>query len=481
MKSVLTAASASLALVACSTPDMGAVRQAYFEGDYPAAIEKLEKFERSDSDNRHRWLLEKAIVQLTMGDPRSAAASLRTARDRMRRFDRYDHETFTDVGRILENAWSFLADDRVRNYEPADYETQLVFALLATTELLLSGVDAQAYTLQGLERSQRIQSEIANDSTELFEAIESYRGIHGDNPKEAYRLVGFGDFLRATVLEESPTRVSEAERAYARAFELSPDYPYAKEDLARVRGEIRPADGTGTVWVIGLTGRGPFLSEIVVDHPAESILLVLKQIWSYQERRVSFPFVTGIRVPELRFHLDNPAALRVDVAGRSGLTGTVTDIDKTAEIEFSAMRDTIVARAVFRRAVKLVLGELLKNQLQPRRSRRNSYGYGGYGIESLLIDISVAIWSSVERADLRSWSLLPARLQALRIELPAGEHTLEIRPTDATGQPVGPLEEIRVSVHQGRNTYVIGVAPTLNSPPTVLSSATHEPALVPSP
>lgn len=240
-----------------------------------------------------------------------------------------------------------------------------------------------------------------------------------------------------------------------------------------MRGEVRPADGTGALWILTLTGRGPFLEETVVAHPAEALLLILKQIWAHQENRVTFPIVTGIRVPALRFYADNPTDVHVAVDGKeAGVTGTLTDIEKTAEIEFATMSDMIQAKAIFRRAVKLVMGELLKNQID--RSRNDDW-------KSLLVDVGVAIWSGTEQADLRSWSLLPARLQALRVELPPGEHTVELRAGGPGGQAVGPATQLRVRVQQGYNTYLVGLVPTLQGPSTILSSDAVQPEPAPTP
>ena len=72
---------------------------------------------------------------------------------------------------------------------------------------------------------------------------------------------------------------------------------------------------------------------------------------------------------------------------------------------------------------------------------------------------------------MRSWSLLPARLQALRVELPPGEHSVSLRAGAPGGQAVGPTSEVRLRIQQGYNTYLIGVVPTLQSQPTTVSSA----------
>jgi hypothetical protein len=43
----------------------------------------------------------------------------------------------------------------------------------------------------------------------------------------------------------------------------------------------------------------------------------------------------------------------------------------------------------------------------------------------------------------------------LRLELPVGTHTLQLRPLDRRGQPLGRPVEQSVQVADGRNTYLL--------------------------
>jgi uncharacterized protein len=47
----------------------------------------------------------------------------------------------------------------------------------------------------------------------------------------------------------------------------------------------------------------------------------------------------------------------------------------------------------------------------------------------------------------------------LRLELPAGEHQLALRPLDHGGRPMGPGVTQTVTVADGRNTYVLASFP----------------------
>ena len=85
------------------------------------------------------------------------------------------------------------------------------------------------------------------------------------------------------------------------------------------------------------------------------------------------------------------------------------------------------------------------------------------------IDILGNLWAATEGADLRSWSLLPASFQALRVEVPEGEHEVVLRAL-RNGRMVGAEQRVRVRVHAGYNTFVLGLTPTQAGGPSPLTS-----------
>jgi hypothetical protein len=64
---------------------------------------------------------------------------------------------------------------------------------------------------------------------------------------------------------------------------------------------------------------------------------------------------------------------------------------------------------------------------------------------------------------------MPAYLQAVRIEMPAGEYTVTLRAA-RDGHAVGAPQQVRVRVRDGFNTYVLGIAPTLAGGATPMTS-----------
>lgn len=49
-------------------------------------------------------------------------------------------------------------------------------------------------------------------------------------------------------------------------------------------------------------------------------------------------------------------------------------------------------------------------------------------LQNLAFDAAGVVWEATEAADTRCWGLLPDKIQVLRVELPAGEHELDLRP-----------------------------------------------------
>jgi len=125
-----------------------------------------------------------------------------------------------------------------------------------------------------------------------------------------------------------------------------------------------------------------------------------------------------------------------------------------------------VARAVLRRVFKILVVEGAKEGVRKAKKKDNQW-------VNLGIDVLGNIWTAMERADTRCWAMLPAYLQALRVEIPEGEHTLTLH-AGLHGRKVGPPQSVRIQVRNGFNTYVIGLVPTLHGGPPPLTSESLE-------
>ncbi len=440
----------AVAFAGCATDPMPQVRQWYATGDYVLARDALAQQVANGGDDTHLYRAEKAILDLAVADPVAAVRELRAARDR------YDELSGGDA---LGWFGSVLLDDRQLTYQGYDYEKVLLRALLALADLSAGGSDARAYALQVFETQQRL--------------MQQFEDQDGEKPKLRYKLVAFGHYLRAILDEDDPLRRDEARRNFAKVIELEPGFTRARDDLERVTNGVPSQPGHGVVHVLALVGRAPFRVE--VNEPVTQASLAIAQwIWTSQRRRAGIPNITAVPIPALAYHQDNPTSAFVLANGIDvGETATVTDVEATARAEFDAMRDSIVARAVLRRAFKIAITEGAKEAVSRDDKRRD--GVRGEPLADIGLSIAGLLWTAFESADLRCWSLLPASFQVLRVEVPAGEHEIAVQAA-RNGRPTGAAQRVRVDVRDGYNTYVVALVPTLGAGPTPLTS--HPAAVV---
>lgn len=427
-------------LAGCASDPLQQVREEYSAGNYQAAHDDLVTLKNQGGDDAALYALELSVVDLALRKPHDAEEVLRFARDRL--------DQVREAG-AFDWLASVLLDDRQLPFLAADYEQVLVRAMLAVANLMGSGGDAAAYALQVLE-----------EQTRLMQSFEA----NGNKPKMNYKLVAFGTYLRAILAEEDPTRLDVARRAYQQVLEMDPGLQLAEAGVQRVTEGVHSPKGHGAVHVLALVGRGPY--RVSVDEPVtRNVLAIVQWIWAAERKRVTLPNIAAVPVPELAYHKDNPTAAQVIVDGKPmGTTETVTDVEAIASQEWAVMKDYYVARAALRRAFKIVVTEGLKEAVNPERKGQQANPW-----VDLAISVGGLLWSAAEQADLRAWGLLPAEFQAQRLVLPVGVHDITLVAT-RNGVAVGQPQTVTVEVHDGLNTYVVGLLPTTAGGPQPMTS-----------
>ncbi len=437
----------SALILGCAThaDRMEAVLQAYEAGDYGQTSTLLRKLEQEDAGNSHVYRLDRGIAELALGRPKEALKALRAARDRM---DDLTVENYS--------SWfgAVLTDDTALDYPGEDYEQILVRALLALADLMADKGDADAFALQVLERQQEI--------------METFEDDQGNHPKQNYKLVGFGSYLRGILNENDPMTVDVAKREFKRLVSLEPEFEFGAADLERVTSGRHSEPGNGVVHVLALVGLGPIKVEVEEMISAQA-LAIAQAAWNIHRDRIAFPNLQAIKIPALSYHTDNPTGVEVLVDGHPvGSTATVTDVNEIARQQFESMKAWIVARAVLRRVFKITVTEAAKEAARQARGKKKPNPWVNLGI-----DLVGNIWTGLERADTRCWAMLPASFQALRIEVPEGDHTLTLHAA-LHGRKVGQAQSVRLRVRNGFNTYVISLVPTLRGGPPPLTSEPEE-------
>jgi len=153
-----------------------------------------------------------------------------------------------------------------------------------------------------------------------------------------------------------------------------------------------------------------------------------------------------------------PAAVRAGPAS-AGFT-YVADLSDAADGDFARDRVKLLTRAVARAGTKYALAELASRKKKSDEEREEDDDGGEDGKKrkkrkSRGLDVDWGkmavnlVGVALERADTRSWHLLPARVSVARLSLPPGRHVLRL---DAGGAQAAALDT--VEVRAGTATFV---------------------------
>ena len=419
---------------------IAAVQAHYFNGDLKTARADLDVLLKKPKRDGDALLLDQAMIELAAGRPKDAERLLRTVRDN------FDHLEQKD---IAEAAESMLTDDTHLAYAGEDHEKVLVRAFLALSNLMSDGGDAEAYSLQIAAK----QKQLMDDAGGLEE-----------HPELAASQVALGPYLRAMLQEESRLNTDEVVRNRAMVASWQPEFRDAKVDLARAETTAHCERGNGVVYVFAMVGKGPSKQERL-EIPTQAALLVADRIVSAVGSQELPPTIAPIRIPVVVRTSNRIDHLQIALDDQSkGDTATLVDVGLLAETHFQAKSPEIIGRAVARRVLKKAAIYVVKE------------GTGANTNPGLDIALTLAgiAWEATEAPDTRCWSLLPDKIQVLRIEAPAGDHEITLTPADHYGR-FGYSAVAKVSISEGRNTSVLVNFPDSHLVGEVLTS--HHPGV----
>lgn len=423
----------------------------------PAKAEIERRAKNAPKKEQDVLTLNAASVALCEGDVVDAKAKLLAVRDR---FDELERQAAKRTG---ENLLTYLADENAASYEGEDYEKVLIRAYLTLAELLsgggedgVSGVsgdggDARAFAKQIVAKQDEIVRGGAIPDPENPEKTI--------NPKTAYPRVPLGAYLEGLLLEETYADQNEAARRYEQVAAWAPEFTQAKADVERARTSVHSQPGNGCVYVFAFVGRGP-CKEQVYSPATQVSLLIADQIFSATNKYAVPPTVAPVPIPQIVVEPPRIACVSVEVDGeRTATTETLADVNEMAARQFEATKNQEVAKAVVRRIVK-------KGTIYAAQQVGQVNEWVG-----LAANVAGVVWEATETADTRCWGLLPAQIQAARLELPVGERRLTLYPGNRDGERIGTPVETTVRVEPNRNVYVLVNYPGREPLGTVVSSS----------
>ncbi|HEX2091774.1 MAG TPA: hypothetical protein VHG28_05195 [Longimicrobiaceae bacterium] len=121
--------------------------------------------------------------------------------------------------------------------------------------------------------------------------------------------------------------------------------------------------------------------------------------------------------PVYRLEASRPAELRVLVDDSVAAVSTVEDLSSRVVRDFERRRPMVITRAVGRGVLKY---------LAAREVERRAEKKGGEAAGFFAARLMNLAGNLLERADTRSWALLPDRISLARVVLPPGEHRVRI-------------------------------------------------------
>lgn len=416
----------------------------------PAKAEIERRSKKAPKKERDVLTLNAASVALCEGNVGAAKADLLAVRDR---FDELERRAAKRTG---ENLLTYWADENAASYEGEDYEKVLIRAYLTLAELLGGdetgdGGDARAFAKQIVAKQDEIVRGGAIPDPENPEKTI--------NPKTAYPRVPLGAYLEGLLLEETYADQNEAARRYEQVVAWAPDFTQGRADVERARTSVHSQPGNGCVYVFAFVGRGPWKEQVY--SPATQVsLLIADQIFSATNKYAVPPTVAPVPIPQIVVEPPRIACVSVEVDGeRAATTETLADVNEMAARQFEATKNQEIARAVVRRIVK-------KGTVYAAQQVGQVNEWVG-----LAANVAGVVWEATETADTRCWGLLPAQIQAARLELPVGERRLTLYPGNRSGERIGTAVETTVRVEPNRNVYVLVNYPDREPLGTVVSSS----------
>ena len=220
------------------------------------------------------------------------------------------------------------------------------------------------------------------------------------------------------------------------AAAVKPGNPLIARDFAECGQGGRPSN---QVWIWAEDGLCPIREEWRVDLP-----LFLIPYASY------FVKHAGMALPVLRARAYGATVWNALAGGRAAPMAEIEDVDHLVRTEYDVYMRGALAREITRVIVKVGLQVALGATAANVRDDRTRLALE-------LVQVGVAVWSATTAAaDLRSWTALPNRVMAVRLD----------RPEDGVVQVVADGQTVPVAVPPG-NSLVFIRKPAPSAPPVV--------------
>ena len=437
-------------------------------GDLAISRTALQESQQKFRSEKQMLELDQGILDLALGDVRQAETRFRTLRHELEDLEQKD---------ATEQASSMMTDGRAVAYSGRDFERRMILNMALLTSVLGDSQDAFAYSIQVTEAANARRTVLADavkkaaDSTAV--AVSSPTGTTPSDvtpasfaseskptaivPSPLDQPLAFSAYLAAMVQSEQPSRYQETQQALDDVGFWNP--VYSRHDATSSVGNfgVRCQPGNGTLHVITLVGKAPrWVSESA--NATSASLLIADRIISFTGKHTLPPTIASVKIarPEPNGNILPVGSVQCFVTHAGASSGaapsplsfaTIVDLNEAAEASYREHRDEVIAQAIARRVLKKGAVYVLK---ETQKIHRNS-------LVDLGVNVAGVAWEAMEKADTRSWRLLPARIDVARTELPAGDWSASLQLNGY--EPHGSAQSIPVHIENGRNTCIVVLIP----------------------
>ncbi|WP_163834420.1 COG3014 family protein [Spartinivicinus ruber] len=343
-------------------------------------LAKLKAVDYSDRD-RVQYLLDYGVLKSLMGDFTGSIEDLQKAKQIIQQLEAIS---------ISENLGAVAVNDTLKSYVATPSEQMLLYELLAINYLMLGQVDAaRVEVLQAQVKTRQFAE--TNEVNGRIASMEYLAGFiyellgEVDNAMISYRNAA--NSLESKGMS-TPVALQDSLLRCSRWLGLHTEY---KKYTSRFnRTASFPSKNQGEVTVIYWDG-------VVTAKKQRFLTVYVPQL----EHNVT------IALPYYPDNNKRVNPLRLSVNGDSYYTGAIESVEKMAREDLDAQSTVIYTTALARMVAKHMTIKASQNQNNDNLT--------------MLLNIA-SIFS--EAADVRSWNMLPASIQAATIQLAPGRYQL---------------------------------------------------------
>lgn len=437
-------------------------------GDVELAQTSLQESQQALRSEKKILELDQAILDLANGNIREAEGRFRNLRYELEHLGQKD---------VTEQASSILSDSRAVAFSGRDFERQMVLNMALLSSVFGDGQDSFAYSLQVTEAAEQRRTAIAkkattdHSSSALAEDSTAGRSSLQATPAAFHATSGnpsipaasaadetfaLSSYLSAAVQSETPSRYEETDHALSEISYWNPRFQKRDKEVSQGDFGTRCQPGHGTLHIIAMVGRSPkWVSESA--EPTSAALLIADRIISMTGKHTLPPTIASVKIakPEPCGGVLPAGGLSCSVAGSNGtesaprplIFSSIVDLNAVAMASYHEHRDQEIASAIARRVIKKGAVYVLK---ETQNIHRNS-------LVDLGINVAGIAWEAMEKADTRSWRMLPARIDIARTELPVGEWTTSLQINQYGSSRT--RKSVPIHIVDGRNTFVLCIIP----------------------